>query len=529
MPILIHQNHYPGITIMSMSHADFAKRVDALFSEFSGPEMPGAVVAVTENGREIFANAYGLANINDDVPMGRKTIMRIGSQSKQFTVLLVLMLEAEGKLNLEDEVQKHLPYVPRFEYPLTLRQLASNTSGYRDYMEVMVFSGLSWFAPSDRQTIREIIARQDELDFKPGSAMIYSNSGFFMLYEIIEQIEGATFNEVLRNRVTGPLGMYDTSLMVRDGSVMKRLAAHYTKRAEGWAHLGWGIEEDGGGGIVSTLDDMVIWQQNLINPKIGTAEMYERMATPCVFDNGATGFYGLGLVTDVYRGRRAVGHGGGVAGGKSQSMRFVDHGLGIVIIANNDQIAAFKVARRIADIYFGTTAPAQLELAPGHYRQEGGPDVFEIVVKNGVPTFLSSSGVTGFDFAHPGGAKPERGITDLVLSPRPDGKLDGMFCGAPRVYAPLAADGKAAVPLAGRYANKAQGLEVEIEGDSQRGIFRLRSDLGAMNAPIVAADSDLWFLLQPETDLPWRATLNVIVDGFELNTDWVKNLRFTRA
>lgn len=514
---------------MTRSHADFAKRVDALFSEFSGPEMPGAVVAVTENGREIFASTYGLANINDGIPMGRKTIMRIGSQSKQFTVLLILMLEAEGKLSLEDDVQKHLPYVPRLEYPVTLKQLASNTSGYRDFLEAMFVSGRSIYTPSDRQTIREIIARQDALNFKPGSAMIYSNSGFFMLYEIIEQIEGATFSEVLRKRITGPLGMCHTSLMLRDGSVMKRLAAHYTKRAEGWAHLGWGIEEDGGGGIVSTLDDMVAWQQNLIDPKVGTAEMYQRMATPCVFDNGATGFYGLGLVTDVYRGRRAVGHGGGVAGGRSESMRFIDDGLGIVIIANNDQIAAFAVARRIADIYFGTAAPTPIELALGRYRQEGGHDVFEIVAKDGVPTFLSSGCVKGFDFGHPGGAKPERAITDLVLSPRPDGKVDGTFCGTPRVYAQLGADAKATAPLAGRYVNKAQGLKVEIEGDAQRGMFRLRSDLGAMNDPIVAADSDLWFLLQPDTDLPWTATLSVTVDGFEMNTDRVKKLCFTRA
>ncbi|BCG82820.1 MULTISPECIES: serine hydrolase domain-containing protein [unclassified Mesorhizobium] len=518
---------------MTRFRADFAKRVDALFSEFSGPEMPGAVVAVTENGREIFANAYGLANINDDITMGRKTIIRIGSQSKQFTVLLILMLEAEGKLSMEDEVQKHLPYVPRLEYPVTLRQLASNTSGYRDYLQGMIFGGLSLFAPSGRQTARDVVARQDALNFKPGSAMMYSNSGFFMLFDIIEQIEGATFNEVLRERITGPLGMYDTSLMLRDGSVMKRLAAHYTKQADAWFHLGWGMEYGGGGGIVSTLDDMVLWQQNLIDPKVGTPEMYQRMATPCVFDNGATGFYGLGLVTDVYRGRRAVGHGGSVAGGESESMRFIDDGLGIVIVANNDQVAAFEATRRIADIYFGNAAPAPIGLAPGRYRQEGGQDVFEIIAKNGVPTFLSSGGGTSFDFGHPGGAKPESSITDLVLSPRPDGKIDGTFCGTPRVYAPLDPDATAATPLAGRYANTAQGIEVEIDGDAQRGMFRLRSDLGAMNAPIVAADSDLWFLLQPDTDmspgLTWNATLSVTADGFEINSGRIKKLRFTHA
>ncbi|MER8714299.1 serine hydrolase domain-containing protein [Mesorhizobium sp. M1295] len=518
---------------MIKAPAHFAKRVDALFSEFSGPEMPGAIVAVTENGREIFANAYGLANINEDVPIGRKTIIRIGSQSKQFTVLLILMLEAEGKLSLQDEVQKHLSYVPRLEYPVTLTHLASNTSGYWDHLESMFVCGLSIFAPSDRQTVRDLIARQDALSYKPGSAMTYSNAGFFMLSEIIEQIEGATFNEVLRKRITGPLGMCDTSLLLRDGLAMKHLAAHYTKQADSWIQLGWGIEFGGEGGMVSTLDDMLVWQQNLIDPKVGTPEVYERMATPCVFDNGATGFYGLGLRTDVYRGRRAVGHGGWVAGGRSESVRFIDDEFGVVIIANNDQVATFEVARRIADIYFGDSEPAPIELAFGRYRQEGGPDVFEIVGYNGVPSFLSSGGLQGLDFGRQGVARPENPITDLVLSPRPDGKIDGTFCGTPRVYAPLVANGGAGASLAGRYVNKAQGLEVEIDGDAQRGMFHLRSDLGAMNAPIVAADRDLWFLLQPGTEmspgLSWKATLSFTAGGFEINSDFVKKWRFTRV
>lgn len=518
---------------MTKAPADFAKRIDALFQDFAGPNSPGAVVAVTENGREIFANSYGLANINNDVPMDRKTIIRIGSQTKQFTVLLILMLEAEGKLSLTDEVQKHLPYVPRLEQPVTLAHLASNTSGYRDHLEAMIFAGLSIFTPSDRQTGRDVIARQDALNFAPGSAMTYCNAGFFMLSEIIEQIEGATFNEVLRKRITGPLGMDDTSLMVRDGTVMKRLAAHYTKRTDGWANLNWGLDLGGEGGMVSTLDDMIIWQKNLFDPKVGTAEMHKRMATPCVFENGVTGFYGLGLVTDVYRGRRAIGHGGTVAGGKSESTRFVDDGFGVVIIANNDQVASFGLGRRIADIYFGDETPAPIALTPGRYRHEGGADVFEIVEKDGVPTFLNSGGVGGFDFGAAGGAKPERAITDLVLSPRADGKVDGIFCGTPRIYAPLPANASAARPLAGQYVNAAQGLEVEITGNTQSGEFRLRSGLGAMTAPIVAGDGDLWFLLQPGTDmrpgLPWNATLTATAQGFEMNSDRIKKLTFKRA
>lgn len=516
---------------MIRAPADFAQRIDALFADLTRPDSPGAVVAVLEDGAEIFSAAYGLANINDGVPMARDTIIRIGSQTKQFTVLLSLMLEAEGKLSLADPVQKHLPYVPVLEEEVRLFHLAQNTSGYRDHLEAMIFSGLSIFAPSTRQTGRDVIARQDALNFAPGSAMTYCNAGFFMLSEIIEQIEGKPFDTVLKERITGPLGMKDTSLLVRDGAAIRRLAGHYTKRPEGWSNLGWGLDLGGEGGMISTLADMVLWQQNLIAPKVGTKEMYARMETPCVYTNGVTGFYGLGLVTDTYRGRRAVGHGGTVAGGKSESVRYVDDGFGVVIIGNNDQIAPFSLGRRIADIYFGHAEPTPLPLTPGRYREAGGADVIEIVATDGAPQFLNSAGPGPFDFGAPGGAKPERAITDLVLSQRADGGIDGTFCGTPRRYVPLGEGTPAQKPLAGRYANEAQGFDVEITGDAHKGELKLRSDLGVMTAPIVAVDADLWLLLQPGTDLrpslPWSATLRVTPEGFELNTDRMKRLTFT--
>lgn len=515
---------------MTRAPADFSERVEGLFRQ-SDPQGPGAVVAVIENGQEIFSGAFGLANINNSVPMARDTIIRIGSQTKQFTVLLILMLEAEGKLKLSDAVQKYLPYVPVLNHDVTLLHLAQNSSGYRDHLESMIFSGLSIFAPSTRQTGRDVIACQDALNFAPGSAMTYSNAGFFMLSEIIETIEGKPFNAVLTERITGPLGMKDTSLMPRDGAVLPRLAAHYTLRPEGWSNLGWGLDLGGEGGMVSTLADMVVWQQNLFSPKVGTPDMYRRMETPTVFSNGATGFYGLGLVTDTYRGRRAVGHGGTVAGGKSESSRFPDDDFGVIIIANHDQMATFAVGRRIADAYFGDTAPPALTFQPGRYREDGGADVLEIVEKDEVASFLSSGGGSGLDFGHPGGAKPERAITDLVLSPREDGTIDAVFCGRPQHFRSISADGKAARPLAGRYRNAAQGLDVEITSDAQTGTFRLRSDLGALNAPIVAVDDDLWLLLQPGSDLrpglPWSATLLVTPSGFEMNTDRMKRLTFT--
>lgn len=512
--------------------ASFQSDVAALFETFTAPNGPGAVVAVTKDGEEIFSGAYGLANINHGVPLDRRSIVRIGSQTKQFTVLLILLLEAEGKLGLDDAVQKHLPYVPRFDHEVTLRHLASNTSGYRDFLEAMIFSGLPLLAPSDRQTGRDAIARQDALNFVPGEAMLYSNSGFFLLSEIIESIEGEPFDAVLKRRITGPLGMADTSLMPRDSHVQPRLAAHYTRRGEEWAHLGWGLVLGGEGGMVSTLEDMLIWQRTLSEPPADLAGPLARMAEPTVYANGTTGLYGLGLVADPYRGRMAVGHGGTVAGGKSESMRFVDDGLGVVILANNDQAQTFSLARRIADLYFGEPAPAaDISAAPGLYREENGSDLFGIVKSNGRLAFMGGGGISPLEALSDTVFKPERGITDLHLTARPDGAIDALFCGTPRIYRPLPAQGRAVRSLAGRYRNPAQDLDVVIAGDETRGEFQLRSRIGAFTARLIALDADYWMLLSPgdsefRPGRPW-ATMTVTRGGFLLNSERTRGLAFT--
>ncbi len=522
------------------SAPDLRAAVDSLFTPVTVPDSPGAVVAVTQNGQEILSGAYGLANINHAVPLDRKSIIRIGSQTKQFTVLLILMLEAEGKLSLEDEVQVHMPWVPRLSHPVTLRHLASNSSGHRDFLEAMMFSGLSIFAPSSRQTGRDLIAAQDDLNFVPGEAMLYSNTGFFLLSEIIEKIEDAPFNDVLKRRITGPLGMVDTRLMWRDSEVQSRLATHYTRQPDGsWQHLTWGFMLGGEGGMISTLDDMLIWQANLWNPQVGTPALFQRMATPARYANGKVSPYGLGLMVGDYRGRRNVGHGGTVAGGKSESVRFVDDGLGIVIIANNDAAATYSLARRIADSYFGdsTGTARDTELAPlapyaGLYRQDGGEDLFEIVVQDSKPSFVNAGGPAPLEHLGSNRFKPERGITDLVLSPRPDGSIDAEWCGVPRSYHQV--DRSAAFeprPIAGRYANASLGLDVEVTGPvNGPSAYALRSRIGAMQGILTPIEPELFLLTAgDETGFrpgrPWMASIKIDGEGLILNSERTRRLR----
>jgi len=136
-----------------------------------------AVVAVTRNGAKLHEGAYGMADLAHGIPLDRRSVLRIGSQTKQFTVLLALLLEAEGKLSLDDEVHRHAPWLPRYPNPVTLRHLAGNTGGLRDFLEIMIWSGLSLGAPSSRQTARDLLARHDEVNFPPQEQMLYSNTG----------------------------------------------------------------------------------------------------------------------------------------------------------------------------------------------------------------------------------------------------------------------------------------------------------------------------------------------------------------
>ncbi len=373
--------------------SDLQSVTDRLFRNSVGPGSPGAVVAVTRHGREILRAAYGMADIAHGIPLDAHSVIRIGSQTKQFTVLLTLMLAAEGKLSLDDEVNRYLPWLPKYPVPVTLRHVATNTSGLREFLEVLAFTGIAIGSQSSRETARRVIARHADFNFSPGEAMIYCNTGFFLLSEIVEAVSGRTFNELLAERITGPLGMNDTRLMQRDTQILPRLAMHHTRGPDGgWHRAQWGVVLGGEGGMVSTLEDMLVWQANFADPKVGTAAMYQLLATPAVYRNGTTALYAHGLVSETYRGLRAVGHGGGVAGGRSESIRFPDQELGIVILGNRDDISPYSLSLRIADAALGSHMSSarvdadwtRLAAAAGMYRHEGGDDLFEIAIVDGV-------------------------------------------------------------------------------------------------------------------------------------------------
>lgn len=525
-----------------------AGNLDETFTGWTGPDTPGLVIAVTRDGNVVHEGAYGMADLAQGVPLGRSTVMRIGSQTKQFTVMVALLLEREGLLSLDDPVHRHVPWFPQTPAPVTLRHLASNTSGLRDFLELLTWSGSTWPCPASRVDIREILSRHSGVNFPPGEQMIYCNTGFLLLGEVVGHIAGQPLHELVRERLTEPLGMDDTVMQPRDSMILARSAMHHTRGPDGaWERAHWGVELGGEGGMSSTLEDMLRWQAFLASPPDVMASLVDRMAVPERFPDGSPSMYGLGLVVTRYRGMQNVGHGGGVAGGRSESVRFPDGRLGVVILGNRDDIHPYALARRIADRVLGDmleplpgSGPlVSLAQAAGMYREQDGDDVIEIVAGGGTgaigadpdtPLLVTSGGAVTIEQLGDGVFAPERPTTHLVFGLPRDGVIPARWCGVPRTYRPLRPAAGNAAAVAGPYANQALGLDAVVSDDASR--ITIRSDHGAIRLSLAWLEPDLLVATSSPARAPgegWDAVLRTTPDGLILTSDRTKGLRLDRV
>ncbi len=330
-----------------------AQSVDAVFAEYAKPGSPGCSLAVIQDGRITYEKGYGLASIEHGVPIDpKKTVFDIGSTSKQITAACVLLLAQDGKLSLDDEVRKHVPELPDYGTPITIRHLLHHTSGLRDYADVMAMSGLNF---EDWTTDGEglaAIARQKKLNFKPGSEHRYSNSGYFLLSQIVERVSGKRMREFAQERIFGPLGMTNTRILDDHTKVIPHRAASYAPGPEGsFAVQMSNWEQTGDGAVQTTVEDLAKWDQNFYDPKVGGAGLVEQLQTRGTLNDGETIPYARGLLVEEHRGLRRVSHGGGWAGYRAEMIRFPDQKLSVVTLCNLGTVNPTFLAQRVADLY----------------------------------------------------------------------------------------------------------------------------------------------------------------------------------
>lgn len=317
-----------------------AKAVDALFQTITSGKYPGAAIGVLRDGKPILTKGYGLADVEKGLPITSATIFRMGSVTKSFTSIAILQLIRAGKMKLDDPISLYLPDFPRGD-EIRIRHLLSHTAGVPDFVSY------------DQ-------AKKMPLEFQPGTRINYSNTGYNMLGIIIEKVSGQKYEDYLRDHIFQPAGMthsgYDRT-------------ADLPGRAQGYL-----LDEKGAfhpippgdvgnafaaGGLYSTVEDLVHWEQALVSGKLLEAEFLEEASTPYGLAGGRHTAYGFGFMTNKYRDLLEVGHGGDINGFNAYVARYPEHNFAVIVLSNTGMRPPGPVpeggtiAHRIAEIYLG--------------------------------------------------------------------------------------------------------------------------------------------------------------------------------
>ncbi len=240
-----------------------------------------------------------------------------------------MLLAEEERLSIDESPRKVLPELPGWANAITLRQLMAHTSGMRDSLDLILHTAGPGVAAAPDIHLR-MLAALDSVNFAPGESWSYNNGGYALLTEIVARVSGQPLADFLRERIFEPVGMNDTLLRALDTDLVSNSATlHVPSPAGGYTRGVFGVPIGGEGGIVSTVDDMLMWLKNMSDPVVGSRETWQTMRTPLTSHG-----YGLGLIAGRHRGLATVHHAGAVVGGSSQMIKLVDHQLDIIVMSN---------------------------------------------------------------------------------------------------------------------------------------------------------------------------------------------------
>jgi CubicO group peptidase (beta-lactamase class C family) len=333
-------------------------RIDAIVkSELARQYVPGAQVAIAENGRVVYAKGYGYREIGSRLPVDAQTSFAIGSVTKQFTAAAIMLLEQQGKLNVGDKLAKYLPRAPHAS-EVTLRNLLTHTSGIVGFTEVPNFS-LLLPTPSSPDRIISTIARTP-LAFAPGTDWEYSNTNFVLLGQVIAKVSGESYPDFLQQNFFDRLGL-KRSWFTRTEAIHPDDARGYTEFMYGLpdehAYLADWSWYDAAGGLTMSAADLARWDIALDSGRVVSPASFARMTTRTELKNGRTIGYGFGLGVGSVFGRPTVGHDGLVSGFSSENLTFPKDRVAIVLLSNGDNFSYLHAIRAIAAVVYVTTDP----------------------------------------------------------------------------------------------------------------------------------------------------------------------------
>lgn len=356
--------------------AGFEARVDALVdARMRAERTPGVAVAVTRGGRAVLAKGYGLADVENGVPVTPATIFQSGSVGKQFTAALMMTLVEEGRVGLDDPVSKHLPDAPSAWSGITLRHLLNHTSGLPDYVEGVIDYRRDY---TERQLLELAYGMQPS--WPPGARWSYSNTGYVVAGIVIGRVSGRFYGELLRERIFGPAGM-KTARVIDESAIVPHRAAGYRMLAGELANQEWVaplLNTTADGSLYLSLADLIAWDAVVRERRLLKASSWEALFASTRLNSGRDYPYGLGWDVGTRGDEPVQSHGGSWQGFRSWYGRWQRSDLGIIVLANSAASDPQRIAEGIAALYDPKLVEWRRAPATGR-RDAAGPKLAELL------------------------------------------------------------------------------------------------------------------------------------------------------
>jgi CubicO group peptidase (beta-lactamase class C family) len=355
------------LRLYAQSLSDTTRRaVDSVFKQYDKTDSPGCSLGIYRDGRIIYARGYGMANLELGIANSPKTVFDIGSTSKQFSAFAIGLLAKDGKLSLEDPIRKHIPELGPYADVIKLGDLVHHTSGLRDYLTLMYLAGFRFDDVTDDQDALNLIVKQKAANFPPNSEWLYSNTGYFLLSQVVKRVSGQSLREFATARMFGPLNMTETHFHDDHTMIVPNRATGYSPGDKGGYTIEMsGFEQTGDGAVQTTVEDMLKWDQNWYDGTVGGKDLLEIQQRTGKLTNDEDHHYAAGLFISTYRGLKTVRHGGAWAGYRAELLRFPDQHTSIACLCNRGDADPSSFAEQVADVILSSSLqPKAAAVAP---------------------------------------------------------------------------------------------------------------------------------------------------------------------
>ncbi|HMI52713.1 MAG TPA: serine hydrolase domain-containing protein [Candidatus Saccharimonadales bacterium] len=544
------------LSLSSAASAVFAQKenpsldreVDQIFSAYDRPDSPGCSVGVIRDGNYIFKKSYGSASLELGVPLSSQSVFYMASVSKQFTAASTVLAAEQGYFSLDDDIRKFIPELPAYGHPVTIRQMLHHTSGFRDVLGLLDLAGRNFEDVHTTAEMLDLLSRQKSLNFDPGEEYSYSNTNFFLMSVLIQRTTKKSLAQFAEENIFKPLGMTHTHFHDDRTAVSRNRASAYAPREGGGFSIDWSLNFDkvGDGGLLSSIDDLLLWDRNFYGNKLGKGSLLQELQTRGRLNSGKDIQYALGLEMTDYRGLPVVAHGGAMFGYRTNLIRFPQQKFSVITLCNVAGARPGELDNKIADLYLagqfpedaaqaakgdgqspsGSSAPPD-DPTPflGTYRNPASHSLLEVSAKEGelvvYGQHLKSRGQGRFTFAFGGELQFQ---TPAVTPPRftlafPDSPAEHY-----EKVEPLHPAAEALAEYAGNFTS--EELEVTYRIATRDGKLTLAMSWREPD-PLTPSFTDE-FQGPDGTSLVFRRDAAKHIAGFDLYAGRVRKITFTR-